>query len=112
MGNYLTSVAAATAVLDYNLLRNQTEERSPVDRLLTGIALKGSAAAGDCEVEVKIDEVRVGSFFNTGTGFPNMDDLLPLEDLDVPAGAQIQAIVRDAAATNPINLMVALEDAE
>jgi len=108
--NFLASVAASTAVLDADLFSDEVWARSPMNRALDGIACKGSAAAGDTEIEVYIDEVRVGSFFNNNTGFPNVDDLLPLERLGIPAGAQLRAIVRDAAATNPINVMVAIED--
>jgi hypothetical protein len=110
MPNFTTSVAAATAVLGADLFSGEVWARSPMNRALDGVALKGSAAAGDTQVEIYIDEVRVGDFFNNSTGFPNMDDLVPLERLGIPAGAQLRAIVRDAAASNPINIMVAIED--
>lgn len=110
MPNYMVSVAAATAIIDADLFTGEVWARAPQDRVLTGIGVRGSTAAGDTEFEVYIDEVRVGNFFNVSTGFPNNDDLAPLESLGVPAGAQLRAIVRDAAASNPINVMVALED--
>lgn len=112
MPNYAVSIAAASATVGTDLYDGQVWARAPQDRVVSGLALKGSAAAGDTEVEVYIDEVRIGDFFNTNTGFPNNDDLLPLEGLFVPGGAQLRAIVRDAPATNPINSMIALEDAE
>ena len=110
MPNYTASVAAATAVVGYNLFSDQVWSRSPMDRALDGIGLRGSAAAGDTEIEVYIDETRIGTFFNSSTGFANVDDLLPLERLGIPAGAELRAIVRDAPATNPINCMAAIED--
>lgn len=110
MPNYMTSIAAAVAILDADLFDAQVWARAPQNRVLTGIGVRGSAAALDTEFEVYIDEVRVGNFFNVSTGVPNQDDLAPLESLGVPAGAQLRAIVRDAATTNPINVMVALED--
>jgi len=110
MPNYLASVAASVAVVGADLFDGQVWARSPMNRALDGVACKGSAAAGDTQIEVYIDEVRVGDFFNNNTGFPNVDDLLPLERLGIPAGAQLRAIVRDAASSNPINVMVALED--
>ena len=110
MPNYMVSVAAAVAILDADLFTGEVWARAPQNRVLTGIGCRGSAAAGDTEFEVFIDEVRVGNFFNVSTGFPNNDDLAPLESLGVPAGAQLRAIVRDAATTNPVNVMVALED--
>jgi len=108
--NYIASVPAATAVLGADLFIGQVWARSPMDRALDGIACRGSAAAGDTEIEVYIDEVRVGQFFNNLLAFPNIDDLLPLESLGIPAGAQLRAIVRDAATTNTINVMVSIED--
>jgi hypothetical protein len=110
MPNWITSVPAATAIIDADLLDGVTWARSPNDRALSGVGLRGSAAAGDTEVEIYIDEVRVGTFFNNNTGFPNNDDLLPLDRLFVPASAQLRAIVRDAATTNPINTMIAIGD--
>lgn len=110
MPNYLTSVAAATAVVGYDLLVNEVHARSPKHRTLNAVALKGSAAAMDTIVEMYIDEVRVGKFGNTGTGVPNKDDLFMTERNIIPAGAQIRAIVTDAPATNPIQVMLTLED--
>lgn len=112
MPSYTASVPAATAVIGADLFVGQVWARSPVDRILTGVGLAGSAAIGDTEVEIFIDEVRVGQFFNVALGFPNQDHIQDLEDLFVPAGAQLRSIVRDAAATNPINQTVVLEDAE
>mgnify|MGYP003136894555 CR=1 FL=1 len=110
MPSFTASIPAATAVLGADLFADQVWARSPGNRTLNGIGCKGSAAAGDSEFEVYIDEVRVGQFFNLGTGFPNNDDITALESLGVPAGAQLRAIVRDAAATNPLNVTVELEN--
>lgn len=111
MPNYTVSIAAAKAVVGADLFDGEVFARAPQDRVVTGLALRGSAAAGDSEVDFYIDEVRVADMFNNNTGFPNNDDLIPMENLGVPAGAQLRAIVVDAAATNPLNSMIALEDA-
>lgn len=108
MPNYTVSVAAATAVLGYDLATGTVWARRPQNRALNGIALRGSAAAGDTRIEVYIDEVRIGEFYNNNTGFANVEDLLPLEALFIPGSAQLQALVRDAPATNPINLMLSI----
>jgi len=110
MPNYLSSVAAAVAILDADLFTGQVWARAPQNRSLEAFALTGSAAVGDSEVELFIDEVRVGQFFNNKLTFPNNDDLMELESLFIPGGAQLRAIVRDAATTNPLNAMVSLED--
>jgi len=110
--NFTADVAAATAVVDADLFTGETWARSPVDRVLNGIAYTGSAVIGDTEIEVFIDEVRVGSFFNSALLTPQIDrDIQPLEALGVPAGAQLRAIVKDAAATSIVYALVAIEDA-
>jgi len=109
MPNYTVSVAAAVAVVGADLFVGEVWARAPFNRVLTGLGLRGSAAAGDTEVEYFIDEVRVTQQFNNNTGFPNIDDLIPVDALGVPAGAQLRAVVRDAAATNPINAMISVE---
>ena len=112
MPNFTADVTAAVAVVDADLFTGETWARSPVDRVLNGIAYTGSAVIGDTEIEVFIDEVRVGSFFNSALLTPQIDrDIQPLEALGVPAGAQLRAIVKDAAATSVVYALVAIEEA-
>lgn len=111
MPNYTVGTAAATAVVGYNLTQNERWARSPVHRVLKGIALTGSAVIGDCEVDVYIDEVRVSGFFNSALLTPQVDrDIVPMASLLVPSGAELQAIVIDAPATSILYLMAAMED--
>lgn len=111
MPNYTADVPAATAVVGYNLTTGERWSRSPVHRTLMGIALTGSAVIGDTEVDVYIDEVRVGGLFNSALLTPQVDrDIVPQAALLVPAGAELQAIVVDAPATSIIYFMASLED--
>ena len=112
MPSYTAAVAAATAVVGYDLFTAEVWARSPVDRILTGTGVAGSAVIGDAEVELFIDEVRVGSFFNNRLLLPTQDEIQDLEDLFIPAGAQLRSIVRDAPATSIIYHTVVVEDAE
>lgn len=100
------TVAAATAVLEYDLLTNREEYRqAPYPRLLKGVALKGSAAAGDTAVAIKRGTTEVGRVYNSGTGFPNRDDLKAV-NVPVPPNAPLKLEVVDAPATNPINALL------
>lgn len=111
MPNFTADVAAATAVVGFDLFSGEVWARTPQDRVLNGIAYTGSAVIGDTEIEVYIDEVRVGSFFNSALLTPQVDrDIQPLESLGVPGGAQLRANVVDAPATSIVYAMVALED--
>jgi len=110
MGNFTASVAAATAVVGFDLFAGEVWARTPNNRILQGTALCGSAVVGDSEVEFYIDEVRVSQMFNIALLFPDNDQLLPLENLFIPAGSQLRAIVRDAPATSVLNAMVAVRD--
>lgn len=110
MPNYTAAVAAATAIVGYDMFTGEVWARAPQNRILTGIAVTGSAVIGDAEVEPHIDEVRVSNFFNSKLLLPNNDDLMTLESLGVPAGAQLRCIVRDAPATSILYVMVSLED--
>lgn len=111
MGMGQVSVAAATAVLGYDLANGQTWAVQGSDRALTGFAITGSAAAGDTKVSLYVDQVLVGEFFNTTTGFPTKDHFYGI-DAYVPAGSKISIIVTDAAATNPINCVVQWDDVD
>ncbi len=111
MPSYTTSVAAATAVVGYDLLTGEPQARSPKNRALMSIAFTGSAVIGDCKVDVYIDEVRVGSFFNSALLTPQTNrDRQMLEALFVPAGAQLRVIVTDAPASNPVFVQLGLQD--
>ena len=105
MGVGQASVAAATATVGYDLLKDQWFQQVGYPRVITGFALKGSAAANDTEVEVFVDTIKIGSFFNTGTGFPNMDDVMPISH-PIPPNARLHVYIKDAPATNPINLII------
>lgn len=109
MGNGEVSIAAATAAVDYDLFQNTTWQTVSYDRLLTSIAVCGSAAAGDTKVALFIDGQKVGEYYNTATGFPTADHDRALE-IPVPAGARMSLIVTDAAATNPLNVKVEWEE--
>lgn len=101
------SVAAATAVVGYDLFQNQTWRVSARPRRLRGLACAGSAAALDTQVDLYVDQYYVGTFFNSATGAPNMDrDIVPLKGNYVPPGATVACIVKDAPATNPINVVL------
>lgn len=104
------SVAAATALVDYDLLINSIYKRAGNWRHVKGASCNGSAAAGDTRLALYIDRVKVGTFYNRTTGFPSItDDLFPFDAL-VPPGSDISVIVEDAPATNPINGDVDIED--
>jgi len=101
------SVAAATAVLGYDLLLNRPDIQSASqDRTIRALALTGSAAAGDCRVDVKVGNRTVATCYNSGTGFPTNDASKFPTSYHVPGGAPVSVIVTDAPATNPLNLLI------
>jgi hypothetical protein len=100
------SVAAATAVVGYDLFRDQTWRVSARSRRLRGLAVAGSAAAGDTAVDLYVDQHWVGRFYNLATGWPTMDHMVPLKGNYVPPGATVACIVADAPLTNPINIIL------
>ena len=107
MGVGQVSVAAATAVVGYDLLLSGTGPRfarmAGVDRVVTAVGVCGSAAALDTELHMFVEDVFSGNFFNITTGAPTKDHMINTK-IVVPANAQIRIVVNDAAATNPINV--------
>lgn len=105
----VASVAAATAVVGYDLLTNYPAMRtSGSPRTLDDVALTGSAAAGDSEVSIRVENIQVVRIFNTATGFPTQDAAkITLPGYFIPAGSPLSAIVLDAPTTNALNLQVA-----
>ncbi len=112
MATYEVSIPAATAVVGYDLLTDLPYVRvSGGNRILRRAALAGSAAAGDSRVGLAVGGVPVGRMYNVGTGFPNSDrDMRSMGDAFIPAGEALSALVEDAPATNPLNLLVEVEE--
>lgn len=101
------SIAAATAVLGYDLLTNRADIAvSGRPRVLRAIGLTGSAAAGDSAVDIKVGNAIVASLYNSATGFPTNDAAKFPTSYHVPAGVPISAIVTDAPVTNPLNFLI------
>jgi len=109
MATYTVSVAAATAVIGYDLVQNEPWTVSENARVLTGIGIMGSAAALDTIVDCMAGLTRVCRLYNRTTGMLNKDDLMELMAF-IPAGAKISLPVVDVPATNPINAIIELED--
>lgn len=108
MAVFTASVAAATAVVGFDLLTNQAQLRqSGGNRTLESVALTGSAAAGDSEVSIRIGNTEVARLFNSATGFPTQDAAkVDVGGAFIPAGEPLQALVLDAPATNPLNVQM------
>ena len=100
------TVAAADATLGTDLFKDQTWRVAARPRKLSGLALAGSAAAGDFAGDLYIDQYYVGRFYNLATGWPTRDHLVPLKGNAVPPGSTIAFVVADAPATNPINIIL------
>jgi len=105
IANIRAVVAVATAVLGYDLLKDEINAIQPMPRVLKELAFCGSAAAADAIIEVMVNQVSIGKFENSSTGLAidNQKDIKKL-DVFVPANARIQAFVRDAPGTNDVVL--------
>lgn len=102
-------VAAATAVVGYDLLQNERMNVSSQPRILRGVALVGSTNVDDAAVDIYIENFYVGRFYNTHAGVIQVDaqsDIMPVGPHAVPAGSKLSAIVFDAPAGNPVNLVL------
>lgn len=112
MAVYQGRVAAATAVVGADLFLGEVWARSPRNRTLKSFGMVGSAVIGDSEIDLMIDEVRMGNFFNSTLGViqPRYDDIVKMGNLYVPAGALLRGLVRVAATTNPLAFQIELAD--
>ena len=105
MAIYEESVAAATAVLGYDMLQNATYKTSAAKRVLRAVSVTGSAAVGDCKVSFRIGQLEVVAKYNGALLFGNKDDMFPVGAV-IPAGMPVSAIVVDAAASNALNIVL------
>jgi len=105
----MISVAASVAVVGYDLASNTVWQQSGKPRIIRGIALTGSAAALDTKAELFVGANRVGEIYNAATGAPTRDHLFPVGAV-VPAGEELHCFVTDAAASNPLVLLIDLAE--
>ena len=103
------SIAAATAVVGYDLIEGNSLKQSDKPRSLIAAALAGSAAALDTLVDIFVGQVKVGAMYNSAVGAPNRDHLFRI-GVYVPANQEIHAYVVDAPATNPINIILDFQE--
>ena len=103
MLNY-ASVAAATAVVGYDVLQGVKWRRENFGRVLTGIGVAGSAAIGDCDGELFVNGINMGEFKNLVLAWPSKDYILPTQ-IPVPANALLEFKMTTAPTTNPINIL-------
>ena len=103
----VVSIAAATAILGYDLLTSRPDIAvSGRDRVLRAIGLTGSAAPGDSAVDFKVGSRIVASLFNSATGFPAADAGKFPTAYVVPAGEPLSVVVTDAPVTSALNVLV------
>lgn len=105
MSVLVNSVAAATAVLGYDLLRDVVGRQEGRQRTLKRAGINGSAAAMDAKVDLMVGSLKAGSLYIGTTGAVTKDYLFDF-NTPVPANTEVSAIVVDAPATNPINIIV------
>jgi len=112
MENVVSTVAFGTAVIGYDLLSNKPEARVGQARKITSIGLTGGTAAGDCAVEIWVDNTKIGTYYNTraGDACSVNDDMKPAATY-VKSGALIQAKVIDAAPANNMHLEIEFSSA-
>lgn len=104
-----TSIAAATAIVGYDLAQDTFWRQSGRPRTLVAAGLCGSAAALDTKVRIHVGSNQVAEIFNSATGAPNRDAMFRI-GAAVPGGVEVHAFVEDAPATNPINLAVDFQE--
>lgn len=96
------SIAAATAVLGYDLLRDASFRVANYWRKVMLVGLAGSAAALDTAVRLLARNVEIAFLYNAATGAVLRDHMFSVGER-IPPGIELIARVEDAPATNAIN---------
>lgn len=100
------TIAAATAVLGYDLLQSNINNQATYPRMLIRAGLAGSAAALDAAIDLYVGRNVVATLYNVATGAVLSDAHFRDVHAMVPTGEQVRAIVTDAPGTNPLNIVV------
>jgi hypothetical protein len=97
------SVAAATAVVGYDLMSGDTNRSSTLNRNLVAVGIAGSAAELDTKVRIMVGNLEVATLFNSDTGAVNVNTSMFRLIQPVPAGSICSILVVDQPTTSPIN---------
>jgi len=114
MGLYFRTVAAATAVVGYDLFDNMEWQVSNKARRISRIGLTGSDAVDACIVGIYFGGEKVAQLIPSKVGaiadaWVNNEQMFWVSDKRIcRPGVPIKAVVEDAPATNPINIAIDL----
>jgi len=99
------SVAAATAVANYDILRDVIWKVANHPRVIRRIGVVGSAVINDCSAVLYVGSTRVAELSPTTIGVvaPKEDDMIDMAQV-VPAGAEVSLLMSVGATTNPVTV--------
>ena len=101
--------AAASALIGVDLARSDRRRTSSKERVISGVAVAGSAAIDDFSVDVFIEDFYVGRFYNTRGGVAQVvlnEDIRPVGPHYIPIGSSVTVICLANATTNPVNVLL------
>lgn len=105
--------AVADAPVGTNLANGKFWANSKNMRMISGVALVGSAAAGDCKLSIYYGTTKMMEIENSSTGVAvdTDKDLIPHNsNLACQPNDSISVIVDKAPITNPIKLLLVISE--
>lgn len=104
-----TVEATATLLVGTDAFRNERKNSSSRPRVITGIAIVGGNAIGECTVNLFVENNFIGAFENSLNGAVAIllpDHLQPIGNAPVPAGSRIVAQIAVAPTVSPLKIQV------
>lgn len=101
--------AAATLTVGVDALRNERKRTSARPRVITGIAIVGGNAIGECSVDLFVEDAFLGTFQNSLNGVVAIllpDHLQPVGPAAVPPGSPVVALIKVAPTTSPLKIQI------
>lgn len=112
---YQLPVTAANCTVGDDLIEKTAEQFKPArnvnrPRRIYRMALTGSTAAADTKVNVEAGNKPMASLYNTSTSIlTTKDEILPI-GATIPANADFKVVCTDAADTNPVYLLLFMDE--
>jgi hypothetical protein len=107
MTQYVVHESAAAQPIGTNIMQGHRAEQRTLPRLLRWIAVVGSAAAGDCSIDIWTGDKYHGTYFNTATGtsYQRNRDQQDVNLLIMP-GTPLRLEISDVSLTNAVNVFL------
>jgi len=112
MATYVFEESAAATAVGTDIASGVRGQTSPKARVIRGLAVVGSTAAGDAAIDLYGGDLLLGRFYNssTGTAYDMSKDFVPIGNVILLPNEPLHIVVADSGVGNKLYIHVTLDE--